>query len=106
MPCLKPGDGEKTRRSKWTSLFPTSNAPWKTPLLLLSLPLHLLLLLSPGAGRVLVPVSHFLPLNHNGSPELGVLFPSCIGDPAGALKKKVKYICMLYGQNSMFFTGI
>ena len=55
-------------------------------------------------GRVLVPVSHFGPRaapKLYGSPELGVLFPSCIGDLAGAPKKKkddfnVVYICQSF----------
>ena len=35
-----------------------------------------------------------------GSPELGVRGPSCIGDPAGAPKKKPdkKYLCEMYGK--------
>ena len=28
MPCPTPGDGEKTRRSKWTPLLPNTQAPW------------------------------------------------------------------------------
>ena len=54
---------------------------------------------NPGTGRVLVPVSHFGPRaapKLYGSPELGVLIPSCIGDLAGAKKKGTNMVYMVY----------
>merc|ERR1712026_478166 len=45
---------------------------------------------NPGARAGPGISSLFPPLNHNGSPELGVPLPSCIGELAGAKKKKKK----------------
>ena len=49
---------------------------------------------NPGARAGPGISSLFPPLNHNGSPELGVPLPSCIGDLAGANKKKKKNLDM------------
>ena len=65
---------------------------WEKPVFTLSLPLHLLLLLSPGARTGLGISFSFRPRaapELYGSPELGVRGYSCIGGLAGAPQKKV-----------------